>query len=187
MSQNEINQSAASAGGDIVGRDKLSIYNEAKPSPSGVEALLIKLNTQIKENQEAQDLIEELARYHVRKSIDGIDGLEAKLQAANLSHTYIDAIDKKERFVKLLERMSLYSSAQKIFVLFLAQAENEFNNVVYPEISNRSESEVNLMIIERIIKPICAQADGDILLIDYNIVFGMIYWLAEQCFIRWHK
>lgn len=22
---------------------------------------------------------------------------------------------------------------------------------------------------------------------NYNVVQGMVYWLAEQCFIRWHK
>ncbi len=184
MNLNIVDQSAAQADGDIIGRDK-NVY-EAKPTPRGVEALLLKLAEQVKNNHEVAELIEELAYYHIKKSIDGIDGLEAKLDAAKLSHRYLDAIDKKEKFVKLLEAMSLYTSAQRIFSFFLAQAENEFNHVVYPEIPKKTESEINEMIIDRIIKPVIEQTDADLLYIDYNIAFGMIYWLAEQCFIRWH-
>jgi hypothetical protein len=24
------------------------------------------------------------------------------------------------------------------------------------------------------------------MIVSHNVVFGMVYWLAEQCFIRWH-
>lgn len=156
-------------------------------NPKGVEALLVSLKKQIEENHHVCDLIDELSRYYRPKSVDGIEGLEAKLEAANLSHRYNDAIEKKELFSKLLESMSLYSSAQKIFAIFLARVENTFTHVVHPEIPTRSESEINSMIIKLIAEPICNECDGENLLITYDTVFGMVYWLAEQCFIRWHK
>ena len=182
----KVDQRKAQADGDMVAGNKVT-YNQSAYRPKSVEALLEKLKDQIDNNQHAQDTITELARYHVRRSADGIDGLENKLEAAKLSHIYLDAIDKKERFAKLLETMSLYSSAQSIFAIFLAQVENEFMYVVYPEIPNKSESEINTMIIERIVKPICAESDCEVMHVDYDTVFGMVYWLAEQCFIRWHK
>lgn len=185
-SHNKVTQKAVSAGGDVIGRDK-NVYEIRSPS-RGIEALLIKLKEQIETNQHIHELVEELARYHTHKSIDGINGLEDKLRAANMyESTYLDAIDKKERFSKLLETMSLYSSAQKIFAVFLAKVENEFNYAIYPQIPTLSEAELNIQIIERIVKPICDEVDCDILLIDYNVVFGMVYWLAEQCYIRWHS
>ena len=83
--------------------------------------------------------------------------------------------------------MSLYSSAQKIFAVFLAKTESTFTHVIHPKIANCSESEVNQMIIDLIAEPICVECDGEDLLITYDTVFGMVYWLAEQCFVRWHK
>lgn len=184
----KVDQKHAQAGEDIVGRDKyVTINQDVKVSPKGIEGLLVSLKEQIENKQSAREVIEELARYHSRRSVDGIDGLEAKLEAGNLSHRYLDAIEKKERFAKLLEKMSLYSSAQKIFAIFLSKVENEFSHVVHPQVPSLSEAELNQLIIDRIINPICDQCDADVLLISYDTVYGMVYWLAEQCFIRWHE
>lgn len=115
-----------------------------------------------------------------------MEGLEAKLNAAGRSSSYIDAIEKKEMFVKLLERWSLYHSAQQIFVHILAKAEIEFNGVVYLQIPNKTEAEINTLVIDRIVGPIVEECGYELIEMSHNIVQGMIYWLAEQCFIRWH-
>lgn len=182
----DVNQRGAKADGNIVGRD-MTVHNHLHGRPKGIEALLISLRKQIEENHEVSDLIDELSRYYVRQSHDGIDGLEDKLNAAGLAHKFDDAIEKKERFAKLLEKMSLYSSAQKIFAFFLAKTENTFSHVIHPKIADSTESEVNQMIIDLIAEPICQECDGEDLLITYDTVFGMVYWLAEQCFVRWHQ
>ena len=182
-----VNQKGARSGGDTVGRDKIT-YVQAPNSPPGrVESLLLKLREQVENNQEVQDIIDELARYHSRRSVDGIEGLEAKLEAGNRHHLYMDAIEKKEMFAKLLEQWSLYSSAQSIFALFLARAEVQFSQVIHPQIPSKSEAEINSLVLERIVDPIVAECGTDLFHMDHNIALGMVYWLAEQCFIRWHS
>ena len=113
---------------------------------SAIEKLLKHLDEQINQNDTVSETMDELVRYYSRRSVDGIDGLENKLNAAGMSHVYLDAIEKKEMFSKLLYRFSMYSTAQQIFVRFLAKAENEFNSVIYPEINNISESEIKNML-----------------------------------------
>ncbi|MBT9385644.1 hypothetical protein KM176_17365 [Pseudooceanicola sp. CBS1P-1] len=176
------NQQGAVAGGNIAGRD----FYHLEPKKSLVEKMLVRLQVQYDSNEKTQTTIDELARYHLRRAPDGIDGLEAKLEASGRSSYYDDAIEKKEMFAKLLEKWSLYSSAQQIFVHILAKAENEFTQVIYGQIPSRSAEEINAMVIDRIVNPIVEECGGDLMYVNHNIVQGMVYWLAEQCFIKWH-
>jgi hypothetical protein len=180
-----VNQRGATAGHDVVAGNKT--VNNYAASAGHIEVLLQKLKTQIDQDDHARETIEELTRYHTRKSVDGIDGLEAKLNAAGLSHIFLRAIEQKEEFVKLLERYSLYSSAQQIFAHFLSKAENRFNYMIHPEVVNKSESEINCMVIQHIVDPIIEECGSEVFSLTYDHVFGMVYWLAEQCFVRWHK
>lgn len=181
---NKVSQQHSKAGGDIVGGDKVTNFNAAPKSK--IEKLLLKLQEQYDGDQETQKIIDELARYHSRRASDGIFGLENKLEAAGKSDCFDDAIEKKEMFAKLLQRWTMYSSAQSIFSHILAKAEIEFTQVIYPQIPEKSEAEVNALVIERIVNPIVEECADDLMAINHNVVQGMVYWLAEQCFIRWH-
>lgn len=187
MSGNSSNQRGATSGRDMAGRDIINTTINNAVASGHVEALLVKLKKQIEDDDQARETIDELTRYHSRKAADGVVGLEAKLEAANLSHTYLEAIEQKEMFVKLLERYALYSSAQQIFAHFLSKAENRFKYVIHPEVCKRTESEINSMIIANIVDPIIEECGSDVFTMSYDHVFGMVYWLAEQCFIRWHR
>lgn len=177
------NQQGAQAGGGIAGRD----YYNFEPKKGLVEKLLLKLKEQYDCNEQTQTTMDELARYHTRRAADGIDGLEAKLKASGRFDYYDEAIEKKEMFAKLLERWSLYSSAQQIFVHILARAENEFTQVIYSQIPKRTVEEINALVIDRIVNPIVEECGGDLMSVNHNLVQGMVYWLAEQCFIKWHQ
>jgi hypothetical protein len=177
------NQQGAIAGGNIAGRD----YYNLEPKKGLIEKLLIKLKEQHDRSEQTQTTIDELARYHTRRAPDGIDGLEAKLEASGRLSYYDEAIEKKEMFAKLLERWSLYSSAQEIFVHILARAENEFTHVIYGQIPTKSPEEINALVMDRIVNPIVEECGGDLISVNHNLVQGMVYWLAEQCFIKWHK
>lgn len=183
---NRVDQRNSQSGRDTIGRDKVDHHHYAAPSLNKVEKLLRSLKEQIENNEEVRETIDELARYHRRKSIDGIDGLEAKLNAAGLNEYFEDAIYKKETFVKLLEKYALYLSAQQIFAHFLAKVNSKFNYTIYPEIPVRSIREINQQVIDQIIDPIVEECGCDVFTMTYDHVFGMVYWLAEQCFIRWH-
>lgn len=177
------NQQGAKASGNIAGRD----FYYSEPKKGVIEKLLIKLKEQYDCSEQTQTTMDELARYHTRRAPDGIDGLEAKLEASGRFCYYDDAIEKKEMFAKLLERWSLYSSAQEIFVHILAKAENEFTQVIYGQIPTKTPEEINALVIDRIVNPIVEECGGDLMSVNHNLVQGMIYWLAEQCFIKWHK
>lgn len=81
----------------------------------------------------------------------------------------------------------MYSSAQLIFSHILAKAEIEFTQIIYPQIPTKSEVEINILVLQRIVNPIVEECGDDLMSINHNLVQGMIYWLAEQCFVRWHQ
>jgi len=115
-----VNQQNAAAGGNIVAGDMI-VHNHpvATKSASIVEQLLHKLQKEIDENCKVRETIEALRYYYTRKSHDGVDGLEAKLKHSGRTHETFQALEKKELFAKVLEKWSLYASAQKIFVHLL--------------------------------------------------------------------
>ena len=152
-----------------------------------VGQLIQKLQSEIAQDVQVQHTIEALANFQARRSLDGIDGLEAKLIAGRREHEILAAYDKKEQFAKLLQRWSLYASAQEIFVCLLARAEYEFTHFVYPEISALSPTEINQIIHDRIIQTTINECGVDVFVLNHGTAMGMLYWLAEQCFIRWHK
>jgi hypothetical protein len=180
-------QEGAIAGGDVVGGDKVVNYHPPAAPVGVVGQLLAKLQAEIDADEKVRHTIEALARFHKKRSEDGVEGLEAKLAAGGRSDEYYGALEKKEMFVKLLERWSLYASAQEIFVCLLAQAEHCFNLRVHPLISNHSRVQVNSLIDDLIVVPTINQCGASVFVLNHNVCMGMVYWLAEQCFVRWHK
>jgi hypothetical protein len=184
----QVNQSGASAHGDIVAGDKVETHIHSPTAPIGVvEALLEKLHAEIAKSEATRNIIESLARYYEERSHDGVKGLKSKLDAAGRSAEYTDALEKKEMFAKLLEKWSLYASAQEIFVHLLARAEHEFNLIIHPQISSLKPYEVNQLVTEKIVTPMVAECGFTVFNVNHGTAMGMIYWLAEQCFVRWHQ
>jgi hypothetical protein len=178
-------QKGAEAGGDIVGGDKVVLHVHNAPS-SVIGDLLAKLQKEIQDNEEVRQTIEALARFHTPRATDGVVGLEAKLEAGGRSAEYLAALEKKEMFVKLLEKWSLYASAQEIFAFLLAQAEHHFTMRVHPQIKDLTQVQVNTLVDELIVVPTINQCGASVFVLNHHVCMGMIYWLAEQCFIRWH-
>ena len=189
----QINQSGAAAGGDVVAGNKLvadtinvHAYQAAKYSGL-IEALKIKLESEIKNRKQAAERIEQLQRYDRKRAIDGIEGLEAKLTAAGRIDEIDTALERKEEFSKLLEKWSLYLSAQEIFAFLLANADTQFSTFIYPKIGVVDDETINILIFERIVTPTIEVCGASVFRLDPSIVLGMVYWLAEQCFVRWHR
>ncbi len=183
-----VDQSGASAGGDVVAGNKI-VYNHNYTAQSSkvVEQLLEKLKAEIDKDAKVKSTIENLKFFYVRKSHDGVDGLEAKLIKGNRENELLHALEKKELFVKLLEKWSLYASAQEIFAYLLAKAEYEFTTFVFPKIGKVEDDQINTMVHDKIIAPTLLECGQDIFTLNHSVAMGMIYWLAEQCFIRWHQ
>jgi hypothetical protein len=184
---NQTNQTGSAAGGDIVGRDKTTIHQYAPPrAPTIIEQLMQKLSHEMKTNQEIRHTIESLQFYYLRKSADGIDGLEAKLKAGDRHDEMLFAYERKEQFAKLLNKWSLYESAQEIFAYLLAKADHRFASAVQPKIKTCDQHEINQLVTQTIIEPLIEECGVGAFHLNHSIAMGMIYWLAEQCFVRWH-
>jgi C-terminal domain 9 of the ABC-three component (ABC-3C) systems len=183
-----VSQKGASAGGDIVGGDKITKkYYGAIGGSALIEQLLQKLQVEIDKNQEVRHTVEALQYFYTRIPADGVDGLEAKLSKGGRDHERHLALEKKELFAKYLERWSLYASAQEIFACLLAKVEHEFTYGVFPKIGKLDEAEINQIITDKIVIPTIAECGTSVFSLNHAIVMGMVYWLAEQCFVRWHK
>lgn len=182
-------QSHATAGRDMAGRDinNVTNYNSAPRAANVVEQLLDKLQLEIEQDAQASEIVEKLQRFYQKKAHDGVMGLQAKLDKGGRSDSYFDAIEMKEMFVKLLEQWSLYASAQQIFIFLLARAERQFNDIILPQVTSSSVVGINQLTHELIVGPTVSEFGASVFQLDHNTALGMVYWLAEQCFIRWHK
>ena len=89
----KVDQAGASARGDIVGRDKYEQHFHSNDRPAGVmEQLLQRLQMEVANNESVRHTVEALAHFQNRRSHDGIDGLQAKLKAANRSDEYLGPV-----------------------------------------------------------------------------------------------
>ncbi len=185
-SKTVVNQQGVTAGGDVVAGDKVTYNQHVVSAPSVVVQLLDKLQAEIAQNAQVRQTIEKLEQYYNRTSTDGIDGLEAKLKHAGRTSEVHRALQKKEQFSKLLDRWALYASAQQIFAYLLARAEHEYTLNIHPQIGGLTEEQVNQLVTLRIVEPTVAECGATVFEVDHGIAMGMVYWLAEQCFVRWH-
>jgi hypothetical protein len=184
-----VNQSRSTAQGDMVGGDKVVNNNYVNSAiPIGViEKLLLKLQEEMEKSPEKCEFIDNLLRFRKGRKHDGVIGLEGKLQAGGRSDEYEDALERKEMFVKLLDSWSMYASAQQIFVHLLARAEHYFFYTIQPQLGVLTTVEVNELTTKLIVDPTVNDCGSSVFEIDHNVAMGMVYWLAEQCFVRWHK
>lgn len=184
---NNINQKSARAQGDIVAGSKTELHLHAAQTSSVVERLLAKLEDEMTNSAKVRDTIEALKRFYEKKAVDGVVGLEAKLIAGGRADEIYDALEKKEMFSKALEAWSLYASAQQIFVYLLAKAEHEFSMNIHPQVEALEVHEINLLVTERIVIPTVNECGASVFAMNHAMAMGMLYWLSEQCFVRWHK
>lgn len=182
-----VDQSRATALGDIVAGDKTTnVFLSGQHERGIVGQLMARLAHEIETNQRVRHTIDSLQFFHLRRSHDGIDGLEAKLKHSGRHDELLYALERKEQFAKLLEKWSLYASAQEILAYLLAKAENEFATGVQPKIGSLSRADINRLITDTIVTPIVDECGVGAFSLNHSIAMGMLYWLAEQCFVRWH-
>jgi hypothetical protein len=181
-----VNQQGANAGGNIVGGNLVEQHIHIPHKAGVIEKLLLKLHEEIQNNQEVRETIEALAHYHVNHDHDGVVGLEAKLKAGNRLDEYPFALEEKEQFAKLLEKWSLYASAQEIMAFLLGRATYEFRQFILPQLQKLPPAEINQLIKDNIITPAVDECGASVFNLNHSVAMGMVYWLADHCFVRWH-
>jgi hypothetical protein len=172
----------------MVAGDKYTYIYQNTSTLTIVDQLLTKLHAEVERTELFRHTIEQLQRFYAKKRVaDGITDLEAKLNAADRCYELLDAFERKEMFAKLLERWSLYASAQEILAYLLARVEYEFSYFVVPQLAILDHVGINQVVHERVVIPTVSDCGSSVFAMNHDVVMDMIYWLAEQCYVRWHQ
>ena len=156
-------------------------------SISLIEKLKIKLLQEIEKNEIVSGTIQNLVKYHINPQKPAVAGLEHKLDKAGKQDQLTCALYEKEQFAKFLEEWSLYASAQEIFVYLLGRIDHEFQENIIPQIGKVDSATINQLITDRIVNPIIQECGVETFMLTHSLVRGMMYWLAELCYVRWHQ
>lgn len=140
----------------------------------------------MRDNYEFRDFVDSLQYYFQPNPYDTIIGLEAKLDHSGRSAQKRSALRRKEAFAKLLEDWKAYPSAQEIIAYFLTKIEACFESDIVPVLGSAPPDVVDALVKERLIDPVLGEMGSGPFMLNYLHVSGMVYWLAEQCYIRWH-
>lgn len=193
MENSYANQSRAMVQGDQAGRDIIkNEFNLVHQGASQVTAWLRRLEAQLQnENRDLNNSFVDSLSFFVdqRDSVEvDVVGLKAKLEKCTFDIPYHSALLKKEEFAKLLLKYQEFSSAQELFAYFLSIIYDVFDEKICPVVKTISYAELQDIIDKQIIDKIFHEigAGSDVLFINRNHVRGMIYWLADKCYVRWH-
>ncbi|MBP2568171.1 hypothetical protein J2766_004782 [Agrobacterium tumefaciens] len=182
------NQSRSIVHGDQGGRDVIKNYYSV--SSSQVAGWLKLLESQIEsQNKDARDKFVQSLQFFVdRRDEADVVGLKDKIEKSTFKIDYYSALKKKEEFSKLLMKYQEFSSAQELFAYFMSIIHDVFDEKICPIIGELSYLDMQKIVDDQIIDKIFNEiGDGsDMLLINRNHVRGMIYWLADKCYVRWH-
>ncbi|WP_354035543.1 ABC-three component system protein [Bradyrhizobium sp. S3.2.6] len=186
--QSNVTAGRDNAGGDINNTNSNNqIFNVSfGDEKSPIAAWMALLVEEIKHNQQASDFIDTLQMYHEKHSHDGVDGLEAKLHHSGRQSEVSLALRKKELFRRLLAKYSMFESAQQIFAYLLSKLEQDFRSYVLPNLANRSGGEIDELFGQYVVGPCATEIKSGVFCLNAAIAAGMVYWLAEQCYVRWH-
>jgi hypothetical protein len=90
IASSDVNQTGASAGGNIAGRDVNTTVVHVPSAAGIVEQLLQKLSVEKTQDQQSLERIERLQRYYIQRAHDGVNGLEAKLTHGGRQASYME-------------------------------------------------------------------------------------------------
>lgn len=141
----------------------------------------------MRDNHQVRHFVESLQYYFQSQPYDDVVGLEAKLDHAGRSTQKVSALRKKEAFAKLLTEWGAYPSAQEVIAYFLSKIETSFEAEVAPYLANEPPAVIDAMMREKLIAPVLEEMGCGPFMLNYANVAGMVYWLAEQCYVRWHS
>ncbi|WP_145140041.1 ABC-three component system protein [Roseomonas gilardii] len=185
---------AVNHGGEqLVGNGDLTVFREGSKQivvqsgpVSPLVVLMDRLAEEIRKDERVQNFVATLQLYLEHFSHDGIDGLENKLIHAGRKGQVVKALQKKELFARLLDEYSMFDSAQNIFAYVLSRMEADFEAYVLPNLGQMGTVDIDRIIYERLILPPAHDAPVGVFTLNPALTAGMVYWLAEKCYIRWH-
>jgi hypothetical protein len=188
MENNEVLLKDSQVGGKFTGRDDNSLnFSTSYERSSYLQDLYDKFQEELKTNPELKEICEELDYFNSQIENEEVIGLENKLKAGNREKLISYAKSVKEKFHKKLMKTSQYSSfAQDINVYILTKVRRGFMMEVYTLVcNNEPEEKIQLLIAERIIKPVMIELGLNLFKYNEDDVMGMIFFLTGNCHIKW--
>lgn len=175
------------AGRDIIKNTTNYNFNNLVPGSEYMARLIEKLKIEKQSNTIFQEKLNELIHYSTHVDREELIGLKKKLEAGNRSHELFFAQDTKERIFQKIKKNEHYESAQEIYAYILSEIYSRFYNHIYPAIVNgKSIDEVNQLVGKYIIEPIQNILGENILRIMRDDINGMLYFLTDNCHIKWN-
>lgn len=116
--------------------------------------------------------------------------LQGKLNLASREKELFIALRLKEKVSKLIDKYSLFASANKYLTYIFAMIIHLFKTYVYPEIcAEKNLFEIKKVVSERVIIPVSEeiQKGENYFDLNYEDIEGMIYFLAGNCHIWFDK
>ncbi|MGO4355085.1 ABC-three component system protein [Rhizobium sp. RAF36] len=177
--------------GDQAGNNitKITNYNQIDGAkPSQVNRLLKLLSDQISKDESMVGFVDDLQFFIDNRDGEAVVGLKDKLEVCGRGAAFNDAKKKKELFAKLLMRFERFSSAQQLFAYIMAAIHETFDTKIIPSTSSLTAVEIDAMIESEIVDKVMAEIGegSDHMTLNRTHIKGMIYWLADKCYVRWH-
>jgi len=191
MEDTRSNQSKALVRGDQAGRDIFKTTNFYSVETTHLAVWFKKLDEQIAEDmRDARHHFVDTLKFFVDRRDDAdVVGLDAKIKKSGFNISYLSAIEKKEAFAKLLLKYQEFSCAQELFGYFLSHIYEVFDEKICPFVETMTYQDVQDIVDREIIDKIFLEigSGSTQMLLSKTHVRGMIYWLADKCFVRWHS
>lgn len=163
-------------------------FSNSVPGYSYMNTLIRRLKKEMADNNICKETLENLTHLSTRTSREKLIGLEKKLEAGNRTEDIDFAQDVKEAFYRKIKKTENYASAQEIYAYLLSEVCSRFVDHVYPcIIEGKSKSEVNFLIAKFVFEPIQCMLGENILKIFRTDIEGMLYFLTDNCHIKWSK
>lgn len=163
------------------------IINAAECEPHLMKTLIEMYKNELSKDSAFNQFIDSLQHYINKMPGDKVKNLKDKLKISGREDKIEEAESLKELFAKKLMKNRFSESAQHILSYILGRAYFLFQQNIRPMIeNNKSNGEVDHAIYKEVIEVIFEELDENVLLMNYQEIIGVVYYLAGNCHVKWH-
>ena len=188
----ETQNQAVSEQGVAIAENKgiVKVYVQSQMKDSYLSKLERNLQNEIGSDIILQEITQELNHYiRELENVEAVD-LKGKLNLASRESELYEALRLKEKISKLIDKYSLYTSANKYLTFIFAKIIYLFKTYVYPEIyAEKNIFEIRKVVLEQVIIPVSKEIEQGENFFDltFDDIYGMIYFLAGNCHLWFDK
>lgn len=167
----------------VSGRDTNNIFNAPPLVNPGLAELVRKCLDEIERNDLTESFFSDLSFFSERPDLRS---LREKFAAAGVSDAaYEAAIWEKENFEKFFEVIARHSTGQQILVAAFRHAYSIYKGKVFPHISDMTFMEQQELFESEVVLFLSHNLTGLPYFYGRSESIGLIYYLADNCFIEY--